>query len=211
MARASGAVSRRARALAVGGVVGPAAFVTAWSALGASRPGYSPAHDAISRLAAMDAETRAAMTAGFVAFGVGVPLHGLALRSALQGMAWVLAVATGVATLGVAAFPLGSPSSDAAHGVCAFAGYAALSAMPLVASRSMAGQGRLGWARLSTAAGVVSGASLLATTLGPFDGLFQRIGLTVTDAWIMATAVEVLRGRWPTARPVTGDEVARAP
>ena len=43
----------------------------------------------------------------------------------------------------------------------------------------------------------VSGASLLAATLGPYDGLFQRIGLTVGDAWIAASAARLARGAGP--------------
>ena len=46
------------RRLALGGMVGPAAFVGAWAVLGARLPGYDPTQDAISRLAADGAPTR---------------------------------------------------------------------------------------------------------------------------------------------------------
>jgi hypothetical protein len=80
-------------------------------------------HDAISRLAAVHAPTQALMTGGFVAFGVGVPLYGLALRRTIDGPAWIAAVATGLATLGVAATPLDTSSGvDRLHGVFASVG-----------------------------------------------------------------------------------------
>ena len=122
------------RARAAGGVIGPVAFVGAWSLSGLSARHYSAVHDAISRLAETGAPTRTAMTAGFVAFGVAVPVYGSALRSALDGWAWTTAIATGIATLGVAAVPLGAPTRDTVHGCLATAGYLTLAATPLLAS-----------------------------------------------------------------------------
>jgi hypothetical membrane protein len=180
------------RRLAVGGILGPAAFVASWSALGATRDGYRPIDDAISRLAEEGAATRPAMTAGLVAFGIGVPLFGLALRRACPGPAWAAAVATGVATLGVAAFPLGD-GPDTAHAVAAGLGYATLAAVPLLAAPSMRGRARY----VSVAAGAVSALALAATTLGAAPGLWQRIGLTVGDGWIVATAWRMVAGTMP--------------
>ena len=40
---------------AFAGIAGPATFIAAWSVLGATRSGYSPVHDPISRLAAVEA------------------------------------------------------------------------------------------------------------------------------------------------------------
>lgn len=190
------------KALAAGGVLGPLGFITAWSVLGATtdRP-YSPVQDAISRLAEADAPTQAGMTAGFVAFGIGVPLFGLALRG--QGnRAWTTAVATGLATLGVAATPLEtSKTVDLLHGAFATVGYATLAATPWLGAPALA-------PRLSKAAAVVSAGALAATVAGPAHGLFQRIGLTVGDAWIVAMAVRLLRTngaggsrRTPPSRP----------
>lgn len=184
---------QRRRLPALGGVVGPAAFVAAWAVLGRRLPGYSPVDDAISRLAAGGAPDRYVMTAGLVALGTGLPLYGSALRATLPGPAWVCATATGLATLGVATFPLGSPTPDRIHGIFAGIGYATLAATPLVAAAPLARSGRTGWARVSVAAGLVSGASLLATLAGPASGLFQRLGLTTGHAWIVAGAVDILR------------------
>lgn len=184
---------QRRRLAALGGVVGPAAFLAAWALLGRRGAGYSPADDAISRLAATGAPDRYVMTAGLVALGTGLPLYGSALRATLSGPAWLCATATGLATLGVASFPLGSPTPDRIHGVLAGIGYATLAATPLAAAAPLARSGRTGWARLSAVAGLVSGASLLATVAGPGSGLFQRLGLTAGHAWVVASAVDILR------------------
>ena len=177
--------------------MGPIAFVAAWAVLGRRAPDYSPVDDAISRLAASGAEDRIAMTAGMVAFGVGVPMYGLALRAALRGPAWAFATTSGLATLGVAAFPLGSPARDATHGVFAGLAYASLAATPLAAAAPLARAGESHWARWSVAVGVVSAVSLAATVLGPASGLLQRVGLTVTDGWIVATSIGIIRRNGP--------------
>lgn len=178
---------------ALGGVIGPVAFVAAWSILGARTSGYSPTEDAISKLAASGAPTQAAMTAGFVVFGTGLPFFASALRRSLPGPAWALAAATGAATLGVAATPLGSGAPDSLHGAFAAVGYATLAAVPLLAARPLAARGRRRWAMWSVVAGATSAAFLAATVLGPRHGLFQRAGLTVTDVWVVAFAVDMLR------------------
>ena len=192
------------RLRAAGGVVGPAAFVAAWSLAGLSARHYSATHDAISRLAETGAPTRVAMTAGFVAFGIGVAVYATALRLTLDGWAWATAFATGVATLGVAAVPLGSPTSDAVHGCFATVGYVTLAATPLLASRPLGRSGRSAWARASVLSGIVSGACLVATLPGPAHGLFQRLGLGAVDVWIVATAIVMVRtGRLTEPAPLT--------
>jgi hypothetical membrane protein len=68
------------RLLAVGGLVGPFAFVGAWAIAGAATAHYSAVDSAISDLAAVGAPARVAMSVGFVVFGVGVIAFGFALR-----------------------------------------------------------------------------------------------------------------------------------
>ena len=195
------------RLRAAGGVIGPVAFVGAWSLTGLSARNYSATHDAISRLAETGAPTRAAMTAGFVAFGIAVPVYASALRCTLDGWAWTTAVATGIATLGVAAVPLGSPTRDTLHGCFATAGYLTLAATPLLASRAFARAGRSAWARASLLSGIASGAFLIATIPGAAHGLFQRLGLGAVDVWIVATAIEIMRTGRLTRPDVTGPDV----
>jgi hypothetical membrane protein len=191
-ARPSSVNDRRARAW--GGVIGPAAFVTAWAVNSAATKGYSPVDDAISRLAAVGTTTRPFMTAGFVCFGLSVPLYGSALRRHIRGPAWLAAMSTGIATLGVAAFPLDVSSTiDTVHGVMATIGYVTLAATPLLAARPLAEDGHREAAALSLAAAAVAGLSLAATVIGPAHGLFQRIGLTTGDIWLAASALAMLR------------------
>ncbi len=184
------------RTAALGGVVGPAGFIGAW-VLGAavtSAP-YSSIDDAISRLAAVGSDTRWLMTAGFVTFGLSLPVYATALRATVPGPAWMTAAATGVATLAVAAAPLDrSEAIDRLHGIFAGIGYLTLAATPLLAVAPLRGMGHYRLARSGIAAGLTSMTALALTTTGLRTGLFQRVGLTVSDAWIIATALTVARG-----------------
>lgn len=184
------------RSLAIGGIVGPAAFISAWAVLGARKAGYNPITDHISRLAAMGVRERPVMSAGFIAFGIAVPAYGLALRRDLPGPAWATAVVTGIATLGVAAFPLDGPLGDTPHAAAAGIGYATLAATPLLAAGPLRRSGRPRWAAASIVAGLASGACLAATVVGPATGLLQRTGLGIGDAWLAATGAAIAMGRF---------------
>jgi len=154
--------------------------------------GYSPVRGAISDLAAIGAPTRAVMTAGFIVFGLAVPLYGLALRRALAGWAWLAAVVCGVASLGVAAVPLGR-GSDGWHGGFAGIGYVALTLVPALAVPPLRRLGRTRGAAASVVIAVAAATCLVATTLGPARGLFQRVGLAAGDVWLVASALVILR------------------
>ena len=166
---------------AVAGVLGPTAFVAAWAIAGARRDGYSPVEDAISRLAELGASSRPLMNAGFLTFVVAVPTFAVAARQALGAAATAALVVAGLSTLGVAATPLG-PGPDTAHGVFAGIGYVAMAATPVLADR-----------RRGAMVSALAAASLVATMIGPAHGLFQRLGLGVVDAWIVATALRQRR------------------
>lgn len=179
-------------------MVGPLTFAAAWALLGAGAERYDPTRDAISRLAALGAPSRPAMTAGLVALGAGMAFYGLALK---PDPAWMLPVANGLTALAVAALPLGG-SVDTAHGVAATLGYVTLAAIPAVVGRHFAPA----WARLSLAIGAVSGLCLLASTLVTRDGLFQRLGLTIAHLWVVVSALGLLRSprSWSTILPARG-------
>jgi hypothetical protein len=137
------------------------------------------------------------MTTAFVAFGIGMAAYAWALRPALAGSSWIAALVSGIATLGVAAFPLDhSDAVDRLHGVCAGTGYVALASAALLAVAPLTRAERIGWARLAATTGTIAGVALALTLLGPYEGFFQRLGLTAGDAWIVASAVAVLRGSW---------------
>lgn len=183
------------RWLALGGIVGPATFVAAWSILGAGRSGYSPVHDPISDLAAVDAPTRAAMTAALVAFGMGVGGYAAALQLALPGGAGPAAATAASASLGIAVLPLGTDLGGGPHAAAAAVAYLSLAATPVLGARTLLLRGNRQAAYLSIAAGTTIGASLVASVLtSQGTGLAQRIGLTVADAWIVSTAWMILRG-----------------
>ena len=195
----------------LGGAAGPAAFVAAWAIGGAVAEGYSPVDDPISRLAAVGATTRPLMTAGFLGFGAGMAAFAGGLRSSLAGRAWVAALAAGACTAGVAAVPLDG-GRDGLHGLLAGLGYAAVVAVPACAARPLARAGR-GEAAAATVVATVGAACLLAsaTTSGP-DGLLQRLGLTLVDAWLAVTAVRLWRrSSSPPGQVVAGRRAPRRP
>ena len=169
------------------------AFVAAWAVLGAGARDYDPTRRAISRLAQLGAPTRPAMTAGLVALGAGMGLYGLARR---PDPVWVLAAANGLTAFAVAALPLGG-GVDEYHGWAAAAGYVTLAALPVLSARRMSPA----WARLSLAVGVTSGLCLVASALVDRAGLFQRLGLTVGHAWVVASALSLVRS--PTSSSTT--------
>jgi len=184
------------RTAALGGVIGPAGFIGAWvvGAAATSAP-YSSIDDAISRLAAIGSDTRWLMTAGFVTFGLSLPVYAWALRSTVPGRAWITATATGLASLAVAAAPLDrSDTVDRLHGIFAGIGYLTLAATPFLAAPPLLAMGHRHLARSGIAAGITSVIALVLTTTGLPTGLFQRVGLTVSDAWIVATALAIRRG-----------------
>ena len=185
----------RERLLAAAGVIGPCAFIADWAILGVRAKDYSPVSDAISELARMHATTRPAMTAGFIVFGAALPTYAIALRHALPGHAWKFAAANGLATLGVAAFSLGTPTSGDIHGAFAAVAYTTLAATPIAASVVLRRKGDRALARTSVGTGLVCAAALIASVAGPADvhGLLQRIGLTIGDAWIIASAISMMR------------------
>ncbi|MBK5222169.1 MAG: DUF998 domain-containing protein [Acidimicrobiia bacterium] len=185
------------RTAALAGIVGPVAFVGAWVAGAAiTSRDHSPLVDPIGRLAAVGVDTRGLMTAGLVVFGVAMLVHASSLRRAVEGPAWAAAALSGLATLGVAATPLDrSDAVDSWHGVAAAAGYLALAATPLLAARPLLARGHIVLGRLAIGAGVVSAVSLALTVLDLPTGLFQRMGLTATDLWIVASAVAIATGR----------------
>jgi hypothetical protein len=171
-------------------VLGPLSFIAAWVGAGFAATNYSPVTDPISELAEVGAPTQGWMTAGFVGFGVGVAAFGVALRAVLPGLGGVAAIATGVCTLGVAAFPLGW--NDAAHGAFAGAGYVTLALTPAFAALRLRRDGRWRSALGSFAASGVIATALVLSVVWTRHGLWQRIGLTTGDLWIVATALSVL-------------------
>lgn len=179
------------------GVVGPVAFVGAWAVGAALRArDLSPVRDAISRLAQEGTTTVPLMTAGFVTFGVLVPVYARGLGRVLRSPATrAAATLSGLATLAVAALPLsaaGGQPVDAAHAVAAGTGYLGQVLAPLCGGLALRGRARAASWAVSAVAALCLVASL---ALPELTGLLQRTGLTVVDAWFVVLAVRLLPRR----------------
>jgi hypothetical membrane protein len=186
---------RRRQVAALGLVVGPVAFVGAWALAGAATVGYSPVHEAISRLAAVGAPQRTVMTLGFVVYGAALLVAVPALRGSLIGRCWPAVAVNALATWAVAALPLDrSTAVDAAHGVAAAVGYASLAAAPALAAGPLIGSGRRVGGVVSAAMAVAIAASLALTVVVDANGLAQRVGLGIGDVWLAAVGVAVAGG-----------------
>lgn len=187
----------RWRWLAAGGLAGPAAFIGAWVTGTILLESYSPLPDAISRLAAVGADTRWLMTAGFVGFTAASIPAAVAIRRAIPGSAWTGVLGTGLVTSVVAALPLDrSEAVDGAHGLAAAIGYALFIYGAAASFKPLRAAGRQELALLSAIVAGVSTTTLLATPFVPeFSGLLQRIGLTSLDVWLVTISILILQGR----------------
>ena len=180
------------RALSAGLVAGPTAFITAWAVSGAITPGYSPIRDHISDLAAVEATTRSLMNVGFAAFAVSVGAAAIPARRFLGTPAAVVLGANVLTTVGIALAPLGqSPEGDRAHAAVAGLGYLALAAMGPSAAPTLAKRRPL-LGQASVAVGAVSIACLGLSLVRPEAGFWQRAGLLVTDAWLIAMGLRAV-------------------
>ena len=101
----------------------------------------------------------------------------------------------GLGTLAVALLPLGSSFGDSPHAVAALVSYVGMASSPVLGGQALARSGRPRAAAASYAVGAVSTAALVASLTGSYNGGFQRLGLSVVDAWFVTLAVRTLRGR----------------
>lgn len=183
---------RRAdRVRCAGLIVGPAAFISAWLASGAMTPGYSPTRDHISDLAAIGAPTRTLMNLGFTAFTIAVGAATLPARRFLGTPATVVLGANVAMTMGIMLAPLGrSADGDRAHAIVAGLGYLALAAAAPSAAPTLGKRSR-GLAMASVGVGAASMACLGLSLIRPESGFWQRAGITVTDAWMIAMGARI--------------------
>ena len=166
---------------------------------GLLRENYSHVQEAISRLAEQGAPNRWIVTTGMTVFGVSC----IAFSPVVEEGRKPLFLA-GLASLGVAAFPCspGCPGAgeltDTAHTIAAGTIYVALTAAP--AANALRSSSRP-YARYSLATAIVAGTALAVHAFGEGpNGLFQRIGLTTNDLWLVVTAARAL-SRGPGATP----------
>ena len=191
------ASSRRSepnRLLIAGAIWGPGLFIAAWIVGGLLLSGYSPVDQHISDLAAVAASTHWLMTLGFAAFAIGAGLASWPLRR-LIGRPAALALGFNAALmLGIALTPTGgSLDIDRIHAVVALLVYASLAAIAPLAAMSLRRHGTI-VALGSLVVGVVTLAFLSASLGETRSGLLQRLGVTITDLWLIAIGIAAVMG-----------------
>ncbi len=186
--------AKRDRWLAAGAIWGPGLFILAWLVGGFMVDGYSPVDDHISALAGVDAASRFVMNFGFVAYVLGVGSAAWPLRKVIGNGASVALFLNALLVLGVLLTPDGlSSNADFLHGGFAILTYLTLSLVGPLAALALRRRGLIGWAIASLAVGAITSMSLWISLGETNSGLFQRIGLTTTDLWLMAVGVAVVR------------------
>jgi hypothetical protein len=190
------AVPLPSRLGALSGIAAPASFITGWMVGGSRAKGYDPLKDAISQLARVGAPTRPLMTAGFLGFSARAPFWARTISGSLAEPRLKASIgAAVVGTVGVAALPLGASFGDGPHAAAAGLAYVGMAITPTFGGRALARDGHHRSAQASYVVTGISGAALVASLVGAYDGGFQRLGLTVVDAWFIAMAVRELRRR----------------
>lgn len=178
--------------LLAGAAWGPVVFIGCWLVGGLLLPGYSPIEEPISRLAAVEAATRPLMNVGLAAFAIGVGTASWPMRRILGPWAAIALGLNALMTIGVLGTPLDlSPATDVAHGVFAGVAYLALALVGVLGSIWLRQHDRPSRAWLVV--GLVTGAALALSITNLAPGLFQRIGLTATDAALILTGLRSMR------------------
>lgn len=198
-------------------VAGPVVFTLAWLIAWPAQDTYSPRHEDISALAALDAQQSWIMIVGFLALGVGIAALGLALWNAVRSSrsARIGAVLVALAGLGilVAGLARNDCSSELAacqaraaddfswhhnvHDLISGLVFALLVVAQLVLARAFRGDDR--WRDLRAYSAVSGLATLVLLVLfgsevfGDSNGLVQRVFLAVPFAWIVVVGLRVRR------------------
>lgn len=172
-------------------LLAPFAVIGGWTLAATRQPrGYSSVRDTISALAGHAATDRWIMTTGLVLLGLCHLVTAAGLRAARTSGRLALGLG-GLATLLVAAFPLPSQGTSAAHGACATVAFVSLAMWPACAAT---GHGPLGPRVAATASAV------LLTLLGWFavargthiGGLSERMLAGAEALWPLVVVIACL-------------------
>ena len=99
--------------------------------------------------------------------------------------------------LGVLLTPEGISSDiDFLHGGFASLVYLSLAVVAPLAALTFRRRGLSHWAIVSFAVGLGTTAFLIASNRAATSGLFQRLGLTTTDIWLMVVGIAFLTGHF---------------
>ena len=209
-------------------LVGPIAFTIAWIVGAVVQDEYSVRREDISALAALDAQNAWIMITGFLLLGVGMVALGAGLAGALKGrpatVGSILVVVAGVGII-VAGLARNDCSSEldacadrvdagdvswhhATHDLASLVVFLALVAAPLVFARAF--RGDQSWRDLRTYSlitgvlGLVLLVLFLTGVAGSWNGLLQRVFVTVLFLWIAVLGARLIRlSRAQSAEPAT--------
>ena len=195
------------------GLIGPAAFTTAW--IGASRrqPGYSFANEHISGLAAPDARTPVVMTTGFWALGLGTVGFAASLERRLGdgGPGPPLLGASGLAICAAGALrrdrmsnwpmpgdPIGRQSwGNDAHDLASVLGHICATAGLLSLAARLRREPGLRDLAVPAAGAAIASSGVMSyfarDVVRPGNGIVQRVGITIPLAFTMRLAWRLLR------------------
>ena len=209
-------------------VLGPIAFTIAWIVAALVQDEYSVRREDISALAALDAQNAWIMITGFLLLGVGIVALGAGIAGALKGrpatVGSILVVVAGVGII-VAGLARNDCSSEldacadrvdagdvswhhATHDLASLVVFLALVAAPLVFARAF--RGDQSWRDLRTYSlitgvlGLVLLVLFLTGVAGSWNGLLQRVFVTVLFLWIAVLGARLIRlSRAQSAEPAT--------
>ena len=214
----------RVRYLACLALAAQVLLTVAWVVAGALQPGYAPADQTVSELAARNAEHPWIVRTAHLIWGAGFVALGAAVTHTLRGAPWsrvapALFIACGVAIIAVGLLPLDCAATvdrlcearekagalswrHYGHHWAGLAFQLALLMTPFALARSE-WPSRLG--RLTLACGIVGVgigvASFLSYTVeGAPHGVYQRLGLGIVHLWVLGVAGGLLieaSSRWP--------------
>jgi uncharacterized protein DUF998 len=208
-------MSSRGRFGALCGVLGPAAFTTAWLIAQRRQDEYQVRHEHISGLAAKDANNPSVMTAGFVVLGGCTVVFASALEHRLGPRAGVgpgLIGLAGLATIVAGGFrrdrrsnfpapgePEGQSRENDVHDTASVVGgVAGTLGLVALAPRLARDPAFRDLARPALgAAGASAGLSawFLRDVVRPGNGLLQRANITIPLAFMARLALRMLRNR----------------
>jgi hypothetical protein len=229
MARAS-RLGRDARLKLAAGIAGPVIFTASWVAATVRQHGhghYHVAREHISGLAAPDARHPRLMTAAFMTLGVATNMFGAALRDHLggptrAGMGPRLIRLAGLATVAAGALRrdqmlLGLPEGverqswrNDGHDIASGVVYASLMAAPVALAHRFGADAEHRQLRVpALATSALTGLTLAvfaSRRFEPYNGLVQRLGVTIPALASAALAARLLIAE----RPPASDSAALA-
>ncbi len=186
---------------AVAGIVGPVLYTITWLVLGFLDPTYSHTRDPISNLSAIGASFALVMTIVIFVFAILIVVFAFGLQRGLPPGFWAgpaALVIAGVGYVGIALAPLNLADSgdpNVPHTISASVTVFALMLAPVLTFPKL--RREPGWRNLSgysIATTVVAFAFAVMASLPAFagwEGLMQRLVLTVVLVWIVVIAIRL--------------------